>query len=126
MPQVSTATEFFLVPPGRLVQANGDGEAFEVPAGGPRLFVIRLDITQVVEQESLELSLWGSPDGQTWGPMPFIKFPQRFYRGSSQMVLDLTARPEVKFIRARWEVNRWGRGLPLPLFRLGVTIHPVA
>lgn len=126
MAQVDTKTELYLVPPGTLVEASGDAEAFAVPTNGPRLFVCRLEITEIIEQESLELSLWGSPDGQNWGTMPLIKFPQRFYTGTSQMVLDLSLHPEVKFIRARWGVNRWGRGRPRPRFRFGVSARPAA
>lgn len=85
-----------------------------------------MDITDTVEQQSLDLSLWGSPDGQDWGSMPLIKFPQRFYRGSARMVLDLRLRPEIRFIRARWELNRWGRGRPTPRFCFGVTAKPAA
>lgn len=120
----ATATEFFLVPHGTRVEASGDGQAFELPVRGPRIFVCRLEITESVEQQSLELSFWGSADGQDWGKMPLLKFPQRFYRGSTQMALDLSPRPEVKFIRARWEVNRWGRGLPRPRFAFHVTARP--
>ncbi|MDA2914903.1 hypothetical protein MYX77_13305, partial [Acidobacteriia bacterium AH_259_A11_L15] len=78
------------MPPDTLVTASGDGEVFEVPAEALRLFVVRMDISKMIEQESLDLSLWGSPDGQDWGSMPLLKFPQRFYTGSTQMVLDLT------------------------------------
>jgi len=110
-----------LVPAGTVAEASGDGPAFEVAADGARVFVIRLEIAEVIEQESLELSLWGSADGQNWGTMPLLKFPQRFYRGAAQMALDLSERAEVRFLRARWELNRWGRGVPSPRFRFGVT-----
>lgn len=120
----NTATELQLVPAQTLVEVSGEGEALEVPASGPRLFVLRLDITEVIEQESLDLSIWGSADGQDWGTMPLLKFPQRFYRGSTQMVLDLKPLAEVRFIRARWDLNRWGRGYPTPRFCFGVTARP--
>lgn len=126
MTQVSACTELRLVPPDTLVETNGEGEVFEVPPDGPRLFLCQMDITDTVEQQSLDLSLWGSPDGQDWGSMPLIKFPQRFYRGSARMVLDLRLRPEIRFIRARWELNRWGRGRPTPRFCFGVTAKPAA
>lgn len=125
MAPVNTANEVELVAPGTVVQASGDGQPLEVSPNNPRLFVIRLQITETLEQQSLELSLWASDDGQDWGPMPLLKFPQRFYRGTTQMVLDLTARPQVRFIRARWDVNRWGRVRPVPRFRFGVTARPV-
>lgn len=124
MPDINTATEFALVPADTLTEASGDGQSVEVLRDGPRLFVLCLDITEQLEQQSLELSIYGSSDGQTWGAMPLLKFPQRFYRGSTQMVLDLSERPDVRFLRARWELNRWGRGLPRPRFRFGVTARP--
>jgi len=124
MTPTNTATEFQLIPANTLVEASGDGEAFDV-SSGPRLFLLEMEITETIEQESLELSLWGSADGQDWGAMPLLKFPQRFYRDSTRMALDLTRNPEVKFIRARWELTRWGRGVPRPRFRFGVTARPV-
>ena len=124
MTPTNTAVEFQLVPANTLVEASGDGEAFEV-SSGPRLFVLEMEITETIEQESLELSLWGSADGQDWGAMPLLKFPQRFYRGSTRMALDLGRNPEIKFIRARWELNRWGRGVPRTRFRFGVTARPI-
>jgi hypothetical protein len=126
MNHAPAATEIELVPAGTVAEASGEGAAFEVSPAGPRMFVAHLGITQTLEQESLELSLWGSADGQTWGTMPLLKFPQRFYTGESRMALDLTARPEVKYVRARWELNRWGRGRPQPRFRFGVTLRPAA
>lgn len=125
MAETKTATEMALVPADTVVEANGEGEVFEVPPGGARVFVVQMDIAETVEQESLDLSIWGSGDGTAWGTMPLVKFPQRFYRGSTRMALDLTHRPEVRFIRARWEVNRWGRGQPLSRFRFGATARPV-
>lgn len=41
------------------------------------------------------------------------------------MLLDLTARPEVKFLRAHWEVARWGRGTETPMFKFAVSIREV-
>jgi hypothetical protein len=126
MATAATMTEFHLVPPETEATASGDGQAYEIGASGPRLFVLRLEITKTIEQQSLELSIWGSADGQNWGTMPLLKFPQRFYTGSTRMALDLTARPEVRFLRARWEVNRWGRVRPEPRFRFTVTARPAA
>lgn len=124
MTPATTATELQLVPPTTVAEANGEGDAFEVSSTGPRVFLVQMDITETVEQESLDLSLWGSADGQNWGTMPLVKFPQRFYRGSTRMALDLTQNPEVRFIRARWQVNRWGRGRPQARFGFGVAARP--
>jgi len=39
--------------------------------------------------------------------------------------LDLTLVPEINFIRAGWELNRWGRVAPLPMFVLGLHLTEV-
>jgi hypothetical protein len=41
------------------------------------------------------------------------------------MLLDLIPHPEVKFLRAHWEVNRWGRGDETPMFEFNVSIKEV-
>ena len=37
---------------------------------------------------------------------------------AGRSILDLTDRPDVKYLRAKWRVNRWGKGDPKPLFTL--------
>ncbi len=124
MSTVDTATEFHFVGPNTLITADGEGPVFEI-GQSPRLFVLQMDITEVVDQESIELSIWGSPNANDWGTQPLLKFPQRFYRGGTRMVLDLLNNPAVRFVRARWQVNRWGRGRPEPHFRFGVVARPI-
>ncbi len=114
------ASELALIPSGTRVEANGDGAAHDISGSATRTFLCVLDVLDQIEQEALDVSVWGSADGQNWGARPIIKLPQQFYRGESRMVLDLTFRPEMKFIRAKWEVNRWGRVAPLPMFVIGL------
>jgi len=115
----------FLVPPKTVVDARGDSVAVEVSGTANRVFLLNLEITNIVEQESLDLSIYSSADGATWGPKPLAIFPQKFYRGPHPLLLDLTALSEVKFIRAHWEVNRWGRGSETPMFEFQVAIKEV-
>jgi hypothetical protein len=77
--------------------------------------VVTLGLTRIIEQESIDVAIWGSVDGADWGIKPLVAFPQKFYCGTYQLLLDLTDRP-VKFLRAKWQVNRWGKGDPKPLF----------
>jgi hypothetical protein len=119
------AMETNLVEPGTRVEANGAGKALDVSASQTRTFLVTMRITEIIEQQSLDLSIWGSADGQDWGPQPLLKLPQRFYTGETRMVLDLTLKPEVRFIRARWDLNRWGRVAPTPMFVFGVHLAEV-
>ena len=107
------------------MEANGNGNPVDVSASTTRTFLCLLNITDQMEQESLDVSIYGSADGTTWTSKPLLKLPQQFYRGHSKMVLDLSLRPEIKFIRARWELNRWGRGTPLPMFVAGLELTEV-
>src|ERR1041385_7668382 len=83
-------------------------------AGGT--LILTLGITRIIEQESIDLSIWGSSDGVDYGTKPLTTFPQKFYCGTYQIVLDLSDRPEIKYLRAKWQVTRWGKGDPKPLF----------
>ncbi len=87
--------------------------------------MLTLAIANIVEQESLDVSIHGSADGATWDLKPVAAFPQKFYREEVPLLLNLTARPEVKFVRAHWEVARWGRGSETPMFEFSVALREV-
>ena len=114
-----------LVPEKTVVNAKGDGAPIEIGGASNRVFLLNLNITNIVEQESLDVSVYGSADGTTWGPKPLITFPQKFYRGQHPLLLDLTGQANVKFLRAHWEVGRWGRGSETPMFEFGVSLKEV-
>ena len=40
-------------------------------------------------------------------------------------MLDLTAHPDVKFVRAHWEVARWGRGVETPMFEFSLRLKEI-
>jgi hypothetical protein len=114
-----------LVPAHTVVSAKGDGIAVDVGGAASRVFLVTLAITKIIEQESLDLSVFGSPDGATWGAKSIAAFPQKFYCEESPLLLDLTGHSDVKFVRAHWEVARWGRGTETPMFEFGVTLKEV-
>lgn len=114
-----------LVPEKTRVTEKGDGPAIDVSGAASRVFLLTLDIVNVVEQESLDVSIFGSGDGTTWPGKPLDKFPQKFYRGQHPLLLDISATPDIKFLRAHWDVNRWGRGDEKPLFEFHVTMKEV-
>ncbi len=105
-------------------EGTGPGLALGPSQGKPLL--LTLGVTQIIEQESLELSVWGSSDGTDWGKEPLASLPERFYCGTYPMEIDLSAHPDVRFVRAHWKVNRWGRGVPAPLFEFYVFAQETA
>jgi hypothetical protein len=117
--------EAFLVPEKTTVTAKGDGAAVEISAAANRVFLLTLNIVEVIEQESLDVGVFGSADGSAWGEKPLAAFPQKFYRGQHPLLLDLRQQAEIKFLRAHWEVNRWGRGAETPRFEFTVEVREV-
>ncbi len=119
------ANRIQLIPENTRLEANGDGSAFDISASPSRTFLCRLTVTDQIEQESLDVSIWGSTDGETWTKKPLLMLPQQFYRGTTKLILDLSLRPEIKFIRARWELFRWGRVAPIPMFVAGLELEEI-
>jgi hypothetical protein len=115
----------FLVPEKTVASAKGDGPVLDVSAAANRVLLLTLNITNIVEQESLDVSIYGSSDGAAWSPKPLTSFPQKFYRGQHPLLLDLTGHADVKFVRAHWEVGRWGRGTEVPMFEFHVSVKEV-
>ena len=90
------------------------------------VLILTLGITRIIEQESIDVTIWGSADGTEWGAKPLAAFPQKFYTGTYQIVLDLSDNPDIKFLRAKWQVNRWGKGDLKPLFTVYLFVQEMA
>ena len=117
--------EAFLVPEKTTVTTKGDGPALDLSRAEGRIFLLTLAIANMIEQESLDVGIFGSADGVAWDPKPVAAFPQKFYCEEVPLLLNLTARPEIKFVRAHWEVGRWGRGTETPMFEFHVKLRDV-
>jgi hypothetical protein len=117
--------ESVLVPGGTVATAKGDGPAIDVSASSTGVFLATLIITRIIEQESLDVSIFTSADGATWDPKSVTAFRQEFYAGETPLLVDLREHPNVKFVRAHWDVARWGRGTETPMFEFGVTLKEV-
>lgn len=115
----------FLVPQKTTIHAKGDGPAVDISSASNRVFLLTLEITDIVEQESLDLSIHASADGAAWDAKAVASFPQKFYRGQHPLLLDLTGNTAVKFVRAHWETARWGRGTETPTFEFNLAIKEV-
>ena len=115
-----------LVPEQTTVTEKGDSAPLDVGAASNPIFLATLSITDVVEQESIEISLFTSADGATWDAKAVATFPQKFYVGEYPLLVDLSAAAGAKFLRAHWEVNRWGRGPTAAKFEFGLRIREVS
>jgi len=102
--------------PETTVREAGNGSELDLGDSKGRLVLLTLGITRIIEQESLDVSIWGSVDGKEWGSKPLVVFPQKFYCGTSQILLDLGPHPDVRFLRVKWAAQRWGKGTSQPLF----------
>ncbi|HKS76001.1 MAG TPA: hypothetical protein VJQ82_22505 [Terriglobales bacterium] len=111
--------------PQTTIHAKGDGPSVDVSSASNRVFLLTLDITNIIEQESLDISIYGSADGAAWGPKPLASFPQKFYRGEHPLLLDLSGHAEIKFVRAHWETLRWGRGTETPMFEFNISLKEI-
>jgi hypothetical protein len=103
-----------LILPENVARQDGIGESIALKSSAGKPLLLTLGITRILEQESLEVSLWGSKDCSNWGKLHV--FPQKFYCGTYSLNLDLRRFPEIRYLRAQWRMNRWGHGAQAPLF----------
>lgn len=99
----------FLLPETESRQ-DGVGPALPVERG-LRPLRLTLGITRIREQETLEVSVCGSPDGAAWREL--AAFPPKSYCGTYQQRLVL--HPSIAFLRVEWRMSRW-RARDAPLF----------
>lgn len=119
------AASFHLIAQNTRVTANGDSAPVDISGSKTRTYLCTLEIVDQIEQEALDVSIWGSPDGESFGTQPLLKIPQSFYKGPVKQVLDLSFAPNVKFIRAHWDLTRWGRVAPHPMFVISLRLDEV-
>ncbi len=94
--------------PESVARQDGSSAALALGAERCKPLLLTLGITRILEQQSLDMSVWGSPDQENWELI--AAFPLKSYCGTYSLLLDLTRNPETRFLRAEWKMNRWGRG----------------
>src|SRR5262249_7481753 len=108
--------------PETVARQDGASTELAVDSIGPKKLgkplLVTLGITRIIERESLEVSIWGSPDGARWREL--ARFPQKYYCGTYPLTLDLSRQPDVRYLRAQWKMGRWGDSGPLCGFYLQV------
>jgi hypothetical protein len=97
------------------IVARQDGVGTEIALEpGNRSLLLTLGITRIIEREILNVSIWGSSDGERWKQI--AAFPRKSYCGTYSMLLDLARSPEVQYLRPQWKMDRWDFEEPQPLF----------
>jgi len=96
--------------------ANGQGLAVDLGSKCGKLLVLTLGITTVLEQEGLDVSVWGSSDGENWGSRALATYGPKSYCGIYSILLNLVSRLEVRFVRVQWRMQRWSKQEATPMF----------
>ena len=105
--------------PETTVREAGQSPDIDLGTTTAGTLVLTMGITRIIEQQSIDVSIWGSADGFDWGAKPLSAFPQKPTAGRTSCCLDLDNRP-IRYLRVKWQVNRWGKGDPKPLFAIYV------
>jgi hypothetical protein len=97
------------------VVAREDGTSDEIALGKRRgtPLLLTLGITQILQQESLDVSIWGSADKEQWRQI--AAYPQKFYCGTYLLLVDLARETHIRFLRVQWRMGRWGEAEPKPV-----------
>src|SRR4051812_41051 len=115
----------FLVPANTVVTAKGDSEPIDISGAANRVFLLSLSISAMVEQEGIDILVYASADGTTWEPKAVAGMEQKFYTGEYPLMVDLSQKPDAKFVRVHWDVYRWGRGGKDPSFEIAIRLREV-
>src|SRR5579871_3014320 len=105
-----------LLMPERAVESDGTGPEINLGAERGKLLVLTMEIVDILEQEGLSVSIWGSVDQIDWGETPLAAFHQKHYCGTYSLLLNLVNHPSVRFLRVQWKMKRWSKRDSRPMF----------
>jgi hypothetical protein len=112
-----------LLPPFLLdeieARESGVGAAIPIPQDLPPVNVT-LGITRVLQQECLDVSVWGDNDTGVW--IRLASFPNKCYCGTYTMPLNLADNPHISRLRVEWKMTRWNQSGEAPLFGFYVSL----
>lgn len=95
------------------VRESGESQVFDSGGSTSKALVLTLGITHALEQESIEVEIYGSEDGVTWSAKPLVSFAPKSWCGTYQMFVHP---PCARYLKAIWNVHRWSRGDTRPYF----------
>lgn len=121
MPQLSYAPTYLV--PQHVERSDGVGPAIDLGPLSGKLLVVTLRISEVLEQENLAVSIWGSALGTDWGSRPLLSFPQKSYCGVYATILNLANHSTIRFLRVEWTMNRLAQRNSGPMFGFSVCLE---
>ncbi|MDP8991392.1 MAG: hypothetical protein M3N41_15085 [Acidobacteriota bacterium] len=111
-------TPFSLLPE-RVVREDGQGAEVRLEGTQGKRLLLTLNVTRILERETLEVSIHGSGDRTDWRPL--ASFPNKSYCGTYSLQMDLTHEPAVRHLRVHWKMSRWNQQNPRPVFGFHVS-----
>jgi hypothetical protein len=110
--------------PDCVTTSDGRGPVIDCRRQRGELLVVTLAIDSVVEQESIAVSIWGSPDGAYWDTKPLAGFTEKSYCALYSILLNLADHPDIQYLRAQWTLRRWDKSAGEPMFVFHVYAEP--
>ena len=107
--------------PEKIASDDGQGAHVALDQTHGQRLQLTLGITRILERESLNVHVCGSPDGQHWKSL--VAFPRKSFCGTYSLTLDLSRHRDVRFLRAEWEMHRWGQQESKPMFSFFVWVE---
>ena len=95
---------------------NGVSHPVDISSALGSRLLLTLGITRIIPQQSLDVAVHGSPDGENWTAKPIGAFPKKYYCGTYSLLLDLSEYLDIHYLRAAWRMSHWGCGSDKPLF----------
>lgn len=111
-------TPIFVLPE-TVVREDGRSAEIALEASTGRVLMLTLGITRVLERETLEVSIQASRDGSAWQRL--AAFPKKSYCGTYSLLVDLSSKPEMRYLRIHWNVSRWDDAVQKPVFAFFVS-----
>lgn len=116
-------TTYELVP-NCVTTSDGSGQIIDCRSQRGELLVVTLAIDSVLQQESIAVSISGSPDGIHWGAKPLACFAEKSYCGVYSILLNLADHAEIQYLRAQWTLRRWDKKAGDPMFVFHLYAEP--
>lgn len=84
--------------PEELFRGNGYSPAVALGELQGKSIQLTLSITRMMEEQTLEVLIWGSADGSQWMDRPLVTLPHRHYCGDYTYTVELSRHPVTLYV----------------------------